>query len=227
MSSLVQGDYDIHPTRRITEIGIGQSPNSSYFSAIGDDCFDGIFDGRTGTFSYIVDDNGARVQITTAPTTGDYNHIFGSAIYRRNHEPSFYARLRFPTTSLSNLRCFVGLTNLDPDTMTAGDSPVGIYCGFWKDNSSSQLRFIRNNNSTPSKQNIIGIDTNVHDVYMWLKKSGGADVVIFQLDNGTRYSVNLNIPATTQNLKYMAVIRTLTNIARTIEIGKIHIDSLY
>lgn len=235
MSSIISRTFDNFPIRRFADIGqgFGGGGTSALFSAFGDDLTDGPTDGRTGTNSRVIDTDGARTAINTVGVNGDYNHIYGIASWRRNLEPNFYCRFKNPASSLSSLRFFIGLTDLDPSTMlasnmAAGSSPVGNYCGLWKDSASSSIKFIGNNNtSTAEVFSVQTIDTVVHDFFMWLKKSGGGDNVMFQLDNQQYYDGMIKIPPATTDMQYMVGVKTLTAAIRTIEIGKIHIDQVY
>ena len=96
MSGILDGQYHDEVQRRSAEIGLGFGGGgiNSFFTAQGDDLTDGVFDGRTGNYTLVVDNNGARRSINTVATNGDYNHIYGASLYRRNFDPNFYSRFK-------------------------------------------------------------------------------------------------------------------------------------
>ncbi len=227
MSSVIQGNYDTHPTRKVADIDVGFSGASSYFTNKGDDVTDGPTDGRTGLISLIVDADGARRRISTIGTSGDYNHIRGLAIWRRNFEVNFFAR--FKLVDFTSCRMFIGLTDSDPATMVASATlPTANYCGLWKDEGDTNFKFVRNDNSGGAVETSdVALNTLVHDFHMWLKRSGGADVIIFQLDNGDRLITSNNMPGAAVSMAFNAVIKTTANSIRQLDIEKIHLDALY
>lgn len=225
MSSEFQGAYEIHPIRKVADIGIGSSITSSYFTTQGDGCIDGPTDGRSGNITLVVDSNGSRRRLATAASANDYNHIRGLLQWRREFDPNFFARFALPATVQN--RMFIGLTSLTPAEMVASSSlPVGHYCGLWKNESSSNFQFVNNNGSGAAAQSSsILLDTAVHNLYIWLKRANAADLVMFQLDNNARFKTFTSIPGNTVSMQYVAVILTTVNSIRNLDIAKIHLDA--
>lgn len=225
MSSILDGQFQDQVSRRQAEIGLGFGGASKYFSNVGDDVTDGPTDGRTGTLAAVVDSEGARERISTISTSNDYNHIRGLSIWRREFEVAFYCK--FKLSSISNVRTFIGLTSLTPDAQSASDSPTGHYAGIVKEFVNSNFRFKTAGGAGVTTVSDAAADTSTHDFYMWLKRSGGGNLVAFQLDNNARQFFFTNLPANSQNLAYVVVVRTLTGAVKSIDIGKIHMDGLF
>ncbi|MBI5698620.1 MAG: hypothetical protein HZC29_09135 [Thaumarchaeota archaeon] len=223
MSSSIDGQFHNHVARRIAEIGIGFSGASVYFTNLGDDVTDGPTDGKSGGIAYQVDSEGARRRISTIATLNDVNYIKGAPIWRREYDLGFYGRIALPTNS--SVRAFFGLTSLTPDNQVASDSPVGHYAGIKKELANSNFEFTSCDGSSTKDTSAIAADTSVHDFFMWLKKTAGGNCVLFQIDNNPRTIHLTNLPANTQTLSFVCVVKALTGVIKSIDVAKIHIDA--
>ena len=204
--------------RRITEI-------LAMRSAFGFTTFGDTSSIVANTITNVTDSNGIYNRLQTGAVTNEYAGVYGGLLYNRQKEPSYYCR--FKLGSSSNTRMFIGLTDQTIDVPVFTSVSNGHYAGLYVNPSvSSTFRSGRAGGSTFTTASLgTSVDTNYHDLYIWLKKSGGANSMILQLDGGTRVEYTTSIPSTSAVLRSVAAIGNVTNTSKNIEIAKISINS--
>lgn len=213
------GDYLIeHATKRITKIYPVATPG---ISALGDVITE------LGTVTSTLDQDGLRNLYQTTAVSGNDAGISGLIQYRRDQDIELFARFSFFQTSL--VRLFIGLSNQTLATMVGADNPAGHYFGlqYSTPRADANFKVVRKDGTTQTLVNDIGIDGNLHLLYMWLYRTAGANKVILQLDDGTRNSFTTLLPDNTTGLRFIAGVETQTAGVKAIDIGKILIAQVF
>lgn len=212
------GTFPLSINRRITEV-------LAMRSVFGFTTFGDTSSITANTITNVTDSNGIYNRLQTGAVTNEYAGVFGGLIYNRQKEPAFYCK--FKLGSSSNTRMFIGLTDQAIDVPVFTSVVNGHYAGLYVNPSiSSTFRTGRAGGSTFTTASLgVSVDTTYHELYIWLKKSGGADSMILQLDSGTRVEYTTSIPSTSAVLRFVAAIENVTNTSKNIEIAKISINS--
>lgn len=210
MSSLAKEVFYKHVKRRNTNVypialapGFVSDADSIYVS---------------GNATLVTDSSGVRARQTTGVALGATNLVNGDSMYTRMLNVSMYFRFKLLQTTC---RMFIGLADGNPLSST---SPGGNFAGLLFNENSGNLFFATNDGTTMNTTSLGAIDFGVHDFYMWLFKSGGGNRIAFQLDDGSRLGTTLKMPTNSTFMAYFSGIRTNTALARSLEIGKMHIS---
>jgi len=159
--------------------------------------------------------------IFTRLTTTNVTNVSGDLQYNRQLEPAFHCR--FKLSSQTSSRLFIGLTTKTGGTMVASGLPTGDYAGLYMDAGDTTWKFVHSNGGSGTRVDEgTSTDSSIHDFYMWLKKSGGANSVIFQLDNGDRVEVTSNIPSTSALMRPTCEAKAI-GVTRSLDIAKVTI----
>lgn len=209
------GTYPLSINRRITEI----IALNGAFTIQGDIVVE------TGSGSSSINSNGIFRRLTTLAVNNDFIQVSGTPMYNRQKEPSFYCRFKLNQTT--NQRMFLGLTDQTSSSTISNAPLAGNYAGLYINTStSSTFRSCRAGGGAFSSTSLgISIDTNYHDLYIWLKKSGGGNSMILQLDSNDRVEYTTTIPTTVSIMKYALLFATAAATAKSIEIAKCSINT--
>ena len=208
------GTFPTNIKRRITEI----IAINGAFTIQGDILVE------TGSGSSVIDSNGIFRRLTTLAVNNDFVQCSGTPMYNRQKEPSFYCRFKLNQTT--NQRMFLGLTD-QTSSVTISNAPLsGNYAGLYINTStSSTFRSARGSGGAMTTVSLgNAINTNYHDLYIWLKQSGGGNSMILQLDSNDRVEYTTTLPATTAIMKYALLFATAAATAKSIEIAKCSIN---
>jgi len=151
--------------------------------------------------------------------------VEGDRMYTRQKEPSFYTRFKLPSST--SVRMFLGLTDQTPALMVANSTlPIGHYAGlYFNSGLGAQWRFVHCGGGTIMQTTVAGVETiNPHHFYLWLKKAGGQDNIIFQYDDNDRYEASTNIPGIVTLLRYVLAIGIISG-TKQLDIAKMVINS--
>lgn len=218
------GTFPLSINRRITEILPYRNPSTfaGEFTAHGDQ----VNIVASGGNILDADNTGIFTYLQTNLTVNNSAYIDGNTQYNRQKEPAFHCR--FKLNSNSNLRMFIGLTSRTAVEMTSNTIPNGNYAGLYVDTSAvGTFGNIRGSGGASVKAfGTMGssVDTNLHDFYMWLKKSGGLNLISMQLDDNDRIEYTTSLPSTGSIMRYVAGIGNVSNLARRIYIAKLSIN---
>lgn len=182
---------------------------------------------EVGSGSSYVDSNGIYRRLTTTTALNDHVRIDGLPMYNRQRDITFYCKFRLGSTS--NIRAFIGLTTgsasgtVNTDTPSAG-SQAGLYInsGF-----STTFGTIRGSGGAATIQYGVldeSLDTQYHELFMWVKKSGGGNNFSIQLDNDDRVEYTTTLPSTTAQMQYVVAVGNRAASTRYIEIAKLTIS---
>ena len=213
------GTYPLSINRRITELLATSTPPATGFTIHGD-----IATIVANSINNQASQSGILTRISTNVGAESAAHISGARIYNRQKEPSLYCR--FKLGSSADERVFIGLTDLDADLMTANPLINGNYAGLYINTiTSSTFRTVRGSGAPTTVSLGVSINTGYHDLYMWLKKSGGGNSMILQLDSNARVEYTSAVPSSTAMLRYAISITTRVATSKNIEIGKLSVNS--
>lgn len=163
----------------------------------------------------VIGSNGIFTRISTATNA----YVSGELQYNRQREPAFHCR--FELSSSSSVQLFIGFSDRSPGFMTVGSLPSGDYCGLYLGSGDSTWKFVHSQGGSGTEVDEgTSVDSNDHDFYMWLKKSGGGNSVIFQLDNGERFEVTSNIPSSSAIMRQTCELRRLAS-TKSLDIAKV------
>lgn len=218
MTIIGNGKYPQSINRRISEV-------LAMKSAFGFTTFGDATTITANSITNVADSNGIFNRLITGAVTNEHAAAFGGTLYNRQKEPAFYCK--FKLGSSSNVRMFIGLTDQTADVPVFTSVANGNYAGLYANPSiSSGWRIGHGNGGSFTHDTLAGsVDTSYHELYMWLKKSGGDNNMIIQLDGGTRYEITTAIPSTTAVMRYVAAIGNVTNQSKNIEIAKVSINT--
>jgi len=151
--------------------------------------------------------------------------VEGDLMYVRQKEPSFYSRFKLPSST--SVRMFIGMTNQLPGQMTGNPTlPSGHYAGLYYNSAlGTNWRFVHagGGGATISVQNAVET-INPHHFYLWMKKAGGQNNIIFQYDDNDRYEASINIPGIVTPLRYVLAIGIISG-TKQLDIAKMVINS--
>lgn len=208
--------------RRITELLAFKNAGFGAFSVHGD-----IANEVAATPGFAPSSNGIFRSLQTSSVANNEAYVNGDLMYNRQKEPAFYCRFKLDSTS--NTRLFIGLTSRSAVDCLSSSTPNGNYAGLYVNTGvNSNFQTLRGSGGSPVKVTnpwSDSVDTNYHELYMWLKKSGGHDEVSIQLDDNDMEVYTSSLPSTGSSLRYVAGIATRTSSSRTINIAKLSVNT--
>lgn len=219
-----EGTFPTSINRRIAELLPYRNPSSllGEFTNHGDQ----VNITASGGNFLDADSTGIFTYLQTNLVVNNAAYIDGHTQYNRQKEPAFHCR--FKLNSNSNVRMFIGLTTRTGSEMVSNAIPNGSYGGLFVDTAAvGSFGTIRASGGSFTKEfGTMGssVDTNLHDFYMWMKRSGGLNVISMQLDNNDRVEYTSTLPSTGAMMRYTAGIGNISNLARRIYIAKLSIN---
>lgn len=218
MAIIGTGKYPQSINRRITEV-------LAMKSAFGFTTFGDTSSIAANSITNVADQNGIYNRLITGAVTNEYAAVYGGTLYNRQKEPAYYCKFKLGSTS--NVRVFIGLTDQLPDIPVFTSVVNGNYAGLYFNPSVSSVWRAGHGNGGSFTTDSMSVtpDTGYHELYMWLKKSGGDNNMIIQLDGGTRFEITSSIPSITSVLRHTVSIGNISSISKNIEIAKVSINS--
>lgn len=204
-----EGTFPKTINKRIAEVLAYLNGGAAGFLANGD-----LLNITASAIAPVVDSNG----IFTRLSTGTTGRLDGDLQYNRQREPAFHCR--FKLSSITSSQMFIGLTDQSGLTMISGALPSGNYAGIHLPSGSSTWRFVHGNGGAGTNNTQNSADTSIHDFYLWMKKSGGDNKVIMQLDQHDRFEATSNIPTTSALMRLSCGIRGIA-VTRSLDIAKV------
>lgn len=181
-----------------------------------------------GTLSATGDANGILAKITCLASVNARGGIAGDVQYTRIGDIQSYVNFKF--NHITNTRIFIGFSDQTLSTMTNTDSPPGKYFGLWFSDAFDPTNVYAIGSDgvhAPTRVQITTVDANLHRLFIRLFRDSGSAEVQLQVDDNTMNGITGNglVPNTTP-LGFIAGMITKDGGAKSLQLGKIQIESV-
>lgn len=210
----IEGEYVRAISRRVTRV-YAQPNNGS--PVIFSDADSAIV--ASITHASIIDNDGIRSQLGTSSVLNDIAQVKGDTMYRRGLNVDAY--IKFKLNQNTNVRFFAGLA-LGNNSVSA-DQPsthlMGI--GFSSAAGDSTFKFLHGDGPTlcVREDTFVPWSSGIHELFMHSYKDSSGAKIVAQLDNSWRQIISSRIPGNSISMHYEVAARTLTNSAKSFEVG--------
>ncbi|MGH7774642.1 MAG: hypothetical protein ACREQA_20655 [Candidatus Binatia bacterium] len=153
-----------------------------------------------------LDADGPRVNYQTGVTSGDDAGFQGLNNLRRDWNP--IAVIKFQIDATTNIRMFIGFTNLTITSSVSSDAPLAHMAGlsYSTPRGDTTFRFLSADGTAQQFTNTIAPDILSHDLIIYIDNNNSR--VLFRLDNQTDVIHSTSIPGMGTDLRVIAGIET-------------------